>query len=157
MKKQRYKEIRLYQGNELIGNHFKHIEFIYQKRHPSPFIDFIIDRYKSRYNEEDMSCEPNNYEDFIHCLKKVDFKQGIKITMLDEAPLLCQNFHSKKITYFPDDREVSIDEFIDFATDCFLDKDQSEEDQKFDIEAFKKECHLIINDEEPEFESDMWF
>ena len=143
----RFKEIRVFCGNEYVGHNFHHIEFVIDNK--NTFQQIItrlsessrIHLSRSKTNEYvfDPYQEPKY---FIKALRNTDLSKTCGATRYDEACLLAQDYTNRRsgINYYRDDENLMpIDELLDIAGELYFGEDKEE------IANFKQECLEVLH------------
>ena len=146
----RFKEIRVFCGNEYVGHHFYHIEFVIDNKNS---FQEIITRlsagsriHLSRSKTGEYVFDP--YQEskyFIKALKNTDLSQNLGATRYDEACLLAQDYTNRRsgINYYKDDDNLmTIDELLNIASEVCFGED------KDGIAKFKQECLEVLHKQE---------
>ena len=140
--KNRFKEIRVFLGNEAIGHHFSYVEFVFDN---SKFQNFMMNfngdkrvRY-SRAKTEEFVFEPMDIQDFLRALRSTEINASIGVTIYDEGCLLMQDFKNRGsgTNYVKDDQGMSIEEMIQFVLKKYC-------DETIDANDISEECKKII-------------
>ena len=152
----RFKEIRVFCGNEYVGHHFYHIEFVVDNK--NSFQEMItrlsestrihLSRSKTGEYVFDPYQEPKY---FIKALRNTNFINGLGAIRYDEACLLAQDYTNKRsgINYYRDDEKIMpIEELLDIAGELYFGE------SKDDIVTFKQQCFDILNKQEKIQESE---
>jgi len=145
--KKRFKEIRVFCGNECVGHHFYHIEFVIDNK--NAFQTFMtrlsesarihLSRSKTGEYVFDPYKEPKY---FIKALRNTDLSKNHGVTRYDEACLLAQDYTNRRsgINYYKDDDNLmTIDELLDIAGELYFGEDKEE------IAKFKQECLEVLH------------
>ena len=148
--KKRFKEIRVFCGNEYVGHHFCHIEFVFDNKN---YFQTMITRLSegtrvrlSRSKTGEYVFDP--YQEpkyFIKALRNTDLSKNYGATRYDEACLLAQDYTNRHsgINYYRDDETlIPIDELLDMAGKVYFGEDKDK------IAEFKQECYDVLNNQE---------
>ena len=146
----RFKEIRVFCGNEYVGHHFYHIEFVIDNK--NSFQEFItrlsessrihLSRSKTGEYVFDPYQEPKY---FIKALKNTDLSRSVGAIRYDEACLLAQDYTNRQsgINYYRDDETMMpMHELLDIVGELYFGEDKDE------IARFKQQCIDILNKQE---------
>ena len=145
--KKRFKEIRVFCGNECVGHHFYHIEFVKDKK--NYFQEMItklsgsprIRLSRSKTNEYVFDVDSES-QYFIKALRNTDLSKNYGAIRYDEACLLAQDYTNRRsgINYYKDDDNLMpIDELLDIAGELYFGEDKEE------IAKFKQECLEVLH------------
>ena len=151
----RFKEIRVFCGNECVGHHFYHIEFVIDNK--NAFQTFMtrlsegarihLSRSKTGEYVFDPYKEPKY---FVKALRNTDLSKNYGATRYDEACLLAQDYTNRRsgINYYRDDESLMpMDELLDIASELYFGEDKDK------MEAFKQECLEILDKQQINQES----
>ena len=152
----RFKEIRVFCGNEYVGHHFYHIEFVIDNK--NAFQTFMtrlsesarihLSRSKTGEYVFDPYKEPKY---FIKALGYTDLSKNYGATRYDEACLLAQDYTNRRsgINYYRDDEGLMpINELLDIASEVYFGEDKDE------VARFKQECLEVLHKQEKIQESE---
>ena len=138
--KKKFKEIRVFIGNDGVNHKDNHIEFVYNTNFfQNQLIKFIGD-YRVHYSitkSNELIFDPSQRtDDFIKALSATQLDNH-SIVVYDEAGLLSQNLSGKgKINYIKNENEVcTIYNLIDIAASMYFDSKNT-----YRIDKFKKQC-----------------
>ena len=141
--KKRFKEIRVFCGNECVGHHFFHIEFVIDnKNYFQEMITKLSESTRihlSRSKTGEYVFDPYDQSSyFIKGLQKTKFSGNSGATIYDEACLLAQDYTNRRsgINYIKDeDNVLTIEQLIDLASCIYFKEEEINE-----IAEFKKKC-----------------
>ena len=148
--KKRFKEIRVFCGNECVGYHYYHIEFVIDNK--NAFQTFMIRLsesariHLSRSKTGEYVFDP--YQEskyFIKALGNTDLSKNYGATRYYEACLLAQDYTKRRsgINYYRDDEGLMpINELLDIASEVYFGEDKDK------IVAFKQECLEVLHKQE---------
>ena len=148
--KKRFKEIRVFCGNEYVGHYFHHIEFVLDNKNgfqmmltrlsESPKIH--LSRSKTGEYVFDVDSEPQH---FIKALSNTDLSKNCGATRYDEACLLAQDYTNRRsgINYYRDDEKLMpLEELLDIASEHYFGEDKDK------IARFKQTCYEVLRKQE---------
>ena len=152
--KKRFKEIRVFYGNEYVGHDYCRVEFVFdnntfQNRLMKLSGDPRVHYSRSKTGEFvlDASVNPS---DFIYALKRTDLSTNMGATIYYEACLLAQDYTNRGagVNYYKDDDgSMPVEELIDIAGAIYFD-----EEERAEMNQFKNKCLEIVRMEESKSE-----
>ena len=152
----RFKEIRVFCGNEYVGHHFYHIEFVIDNKNTfQTFMTRLSESARihlSRSKTGEYVFDP--YQEskyFIKALRNTDLSKNRGAIRYDEACLLAQDYTHRRsgINYYRDDEcLMPINELLDIASEYYFGEDKDK------IAAFKQECLEVLHKQEKIQESE---
>ena len=151
----RFKEIRIFCGNEYVGHSFHHIEFVVDNKNAfqifmtrlSESSRIHLSRSKTGEYVFDPYQEPKY---FVKALRNTDLSKNCGVTRYDEAGLLAQDYTNRRsgINYYRDDESLMpMDELLDIASELYFGEDKDK------MAAFKQECLEILDKQQINQES----
>ena len=151
----RFKEIRVFCGNECVGHHFYHIEFVIDNKNAfQTFMTRLSESTRihlSRSKTGEYVFDP--YQEskyFVKALRNTDLSKNRGAIRYDEACLLAQDYTNRRsgINYYRDNESLMpMDELLDIASELYFGKDKDK------IEVFKQECLEILDKQQTNQES----
>lgn len=154
--KKRFKEIRVFYGNEYVGHNYCRVEFVFdntdfQNRLMKLSGDPRVHCSRSKTGEVVFDASVNQ-GDFIYALKRTDLSKDQIVTIYYEACLLAQDYTHRGagINYYKDeDGIMPVGELIDVAGVTYFD-----EEERAEMSQFKNKCLEIVRAEESKIEEE---
>ena len=153
--KKKFNEIRVFCGNECVGHHFHHIEFVIDNKNCFQTIMTRLSEssriHLSRSKTGEYVFDP--YQEpkyFIKALRNTDLSKNCGATRYDEACLLAQDYTNRRsgVNYYRDDENLMpIDELLDIASELYFGEDKDK------MAVFKQECLEILDKQQINQES----
>ena len=151
----RFKEIRVFCGNECVGYHYYHIEFVIDNKNAfQTFMTRLSESaqiHLSRSKTGEYVFDP--YQEskyFVKALRNTDLSTNRGAIRYDEACLLAQDYTNRRsgINYYRDDESLMpMDELLDIASELYFGEDKDK------MVAFKQECLEILDKQQINQES----
>lgn len=147
--KEKFNEIRVFEGGDVFGSNFLEIEFVYCDSKLQKIKHFLsLDNRKTRsYHKEDkLVFRPKTYKDFINCLEYTDFNtKHVNINTFYEGLLSEHNYATGEIVFHKDNEPTSFKQLLMFACKIYKNKDLSHEQSQDQSKAFCQRCQEIFN------------
>ena len=154
--KKRFKEIRIFYGNEYVGHNYCRVEFVFdnnafQNRLMKLSGDPRVHYSRSKTGEFVFDASVNS-SDFIYALKRTDLSKNQGAVIYYEACLLAQDYKNKGagVNYYKDDDcLMSIEELINVASEIYFD-----DEERAEMGKFKDKCLEVISIEDVKIEEE---